>query len=77
MTYYCQTPYEYEQLIDPLIQQVPVVIGVGFTMCSGFGAMLGVLNSTAAYYQDNPDFLGFCIFHEDLLEMVEASFARF
>ncbi|MEX2680754.1 MAG: hypothetical protein Q6373_004090 [Candidatus Sigynarchaeota archaeon] len=68
MTYYCSNPFEYRKLIDPLISLAPVVIGVGYTTYKDYNALLRMLNATAVAYQDNPNFLGFSIFHDELIE---------
>jgi len=67
MTYYCSNPFEYQDLIDPLIALAPVVIGVGYTTYKDYNALVRMLNATAVIYQDNPNFLGFSIFHDELI----------
>nr|MDO8112171.1 hypothetical protein [Candidatus Sigynarchaeota archaeon] len=67
MTYYCDNAYAYRELIDPLIQLAPVIIGAGFSTFDNFASMLRAFNNTAAMYQDNANFLGFSIFHDEML----------
>jgi hypothetical protein len=67
MTYYCSNPFEYQDLIDPLIPLAPVVIGVGYTTYKDYNALVRILNATVVLYQDNPNFLGFSIFHDELI----------
>src|SRR5271157_544604 len=74
MTYYCTKPSEFITLNNPLISQAPIAIGVGAdTYHDSYSAMMRVLNTTAAYYEMNSpftkNFMGFCVFHEDLLKM--------